>query len=140
MHEYSGSGKTGAYALPILQKILANEVLETSKTAMKRKGPRAVVLVPTRELVEQVRQVCPLTNSRSHPNADTPCCAQVFASLTHFTPFISIAALTADQVPSFSLRWFHRFGLTNPANSRCEGWIRGRPLSSVPPVLIRFVR
>ena len=61
MHEYSGSGKTGAYALPILQKILANEVLETSKTTMKRKGPRAVVLVPTRELVEQVRQVCPLT-------------------------------------------------------------------------------
>ena len=53
----SGSGKTGAYAIPILQKILSSEVLESAKTALKRKGPCAIVLVPTRELVEQVRQV-----------------------------------------------------------------------------------
>lgn len=53
----TGSGKTGAYAIPILQKILLSEVLESSKTAIKRQGPCAIVLVPTRELVEQVRQV-----------------------------------------------------------------------------------
>jgi ATP-dependent RNA helicase DDX56/DBP9 len=50
----TGSGKTGAYALPIVQKLLLDEILDSSKTAVKRTGPRAVVLVPTRELVEQV--------------------------------------------------------------------------------------
>jgi len=71
----TGSGKTGAYALPILQKILDFQTFN-SGTKMERKGPSAVVLVPTRELVEQVRQV--------------------FADLTHFAPSVSVAAITAD--------------------------------------------
>ncbi len=53
-------------------------------------------------------------------------CAQVFASLTHFTPFISIAALTADQV---------RFSLTTPLNSSLVNPIRSQPLSSRPRFL-----
>uniref|UniRef100_A0A7R9UC43 RNA helicase n=1 Tax=Pinguiococcus pyrenoidosus TaxID=172671 RepID=A0A7R9UC43_9STRA len=44
----TGSGKTAAYALPVLHKLLA--------AAGQRAGPRAVILVPTRELVEQVRR------------------------------------------------------------------------------------
>ena len=44
----TGSGKTAAYALPTLQKLLSEEANAA------RDGPRAVVLVPTRELVEQV--------------------------------------------------------------------------------------
>ncbi|GAM27564.1 hypothetical protein SAMD00019534_107400 [Acytostelium subglobosum LB1] len=53
----TGSGKTAAYSIPIVQKILmAKSVKGFSK------GVRAVVLVPTRELCEQVRnhflQVC----------------------------------------------------------------------------------
>ena len=71
----TGSGKTGAYALPILQKILEFQGFNAG-TKMDRKGPSAVVLVPTRELVEQVRQV--------------------FADLTHFAPTVSVAAITAD--------------------------------------------
>ncbi|KAJ1489825.1 P-loop containing nucleoside triphosphate hydrolase protein [Baffinella frigidus] len=51
----TGSGKTGAYALPILQKILSFEGFNQN-TQMTRTGPAAVVLVPSRELVEQVRQ------------------------------------------------------------------------------------
>ncbi len=43
----TGTGKTAAFALPVLQK-LAN--------ATKGPGPHALVLVPTRELAEQVSQ------------------------------------------------------------------------------------
>eukprot|EP01084_Bolivina_argentea_P248285 415283_1 len=46
----TGSGKTAAYGLPVLQKILHTEVTDT------RKAVRAIVLVPTRELCEQVKQ------------------------------------------------------------------------------------
>lgn len=42
----TGSGKTGCYAVPIVQHIC--------RTKRKEGGPRAVVLVPTRELVYQV--------------------------------------------------------------------------------------
>lgn len=51
----TGSGKTLAYALPVLHKIksLENEGLKTSQTSQ----PRAAVIVPTRELGEQVSKV-----------------------------------------------------------------------------------
>ncbi|KAI8329390.1 ATP-dependent RNA helicase DBP9 [Chlamydoabsidia padenii] len=44
----TGSGKTAAYTLPIIQKILANKELESEASI------KALILVPTRELAEQV--------------------------------------------------------------------------------------
>lgn len=72
----TGSGKTGAYAIPILQKILDFEGFN-KRTQAQRTGPSAVVLVPSRELVEQVRQV--------------------FSALAYFAPSVNVAALTIDQ-------------------------------------------
>jgi ATP-dependent RNA helicase DDX56/DBP9 len=48
----TGSGKTAAYGLPLLHKILTKKQLEPGCPA----AIRAVVLVPTRELCEQVRK------------------------------------------------------------------------------------
>eukprot|EP00842_Homolaphlyctis_polyrhiza_P006004 jgi/Hompol1/6404/HPOL_000947-RA len=48
----TGSGKTGAYCIPIIQKILA---LKTSNPSVER-AIRALILVPTRELSEQVHR------------------------------------------------------------------------------------
>jgi superfamily II DNA/RNA helicase len=45
----TGSGKTAAYLLPLLHLLL------TSAGAEGAPGPRALVLVPTRELSSQVR-------------------------------------------------------------------------------------
>ncbi|CAM9713100.1 unnamed protein product, partial [Choristocarpus tenellus] len=45
----TGSGKTAAFALPLLQKILRRKEAEPDLA----RGVRAVVLVPTRELCEQ---------------------------------------------------------------------------------------
>ena len=39
----TGTGKTAAFALPMLQRLLASKTLET---------PRALILAPTRELAE----------------------------------------------------------------------------------------
>ncbi|CAM9440448.1 unnamed protein product [Ascophyllum nodosum] len=47
----TGSGKTAAFALPLLQKILRRKEAEPGLS----RGVRAVVLVPTRELCEQAR-------------------------------------------------------------------------------------
>ncbi|MGR5541609.1 DEAD/DEAH box helicase, partial [Vibrio campbellii] len=45
----TGTGKTAAFALPILHKLLEQQAsLETARQ------PRALVLVPTRELAQQV--------------------------------------------------------------------------------------
>src|SRR3954454_15017150 len=44
----TGTGKTAAFALPLLQRILAE--------GHKRKEPRLLVLVPTRELAMQVAE------------------------------------------------------------------------------------
>ena len=41
----TGTGKTAAFALPILQRLLAN----------RRPGPRALIVVPTRELAMQIQ-------------------------------------------------------------------------------------
>ncbi len=42
----TGTGKTAAFALPLLERLLKN----------KRKGPRALVLAPTRELATQIAE------------------------------------------------------------------------------------
>ncbi|CAM9606861.1 unnamed protein product [Pylaiella littoralis] len=47
----TGSGKTAAFALPLLQKILRRKEAEPGMA----RGVRAVVLVPTRELCDQAR-------------------------------------------------------------------------------------
>lgn len=47
----TGSGKTFAYLLPLLQKLFTD-------SSTKKSGPSAVVLVPTRELSQQVRLFC----------------------------------------------------------------------------------
>src|SRR4051812_42403101 len=44
----TGTGKTAAFALPVLQRIAA--------TAKRERPPRALVLVPTRELAIQVAE------------------------------------------------------------------------------------
>lgn len=46
----TGSGKTASYVLPILQKLQGN-------TASKNRHVKVLVLVPTRELASQVREV-----------------------------------------------------------------------------------
>jgi ATP-dependent RNA helicase RhlE len=46
----TGTGKTAAFALPILDRLSAHEV------APGRRGPRTLVLAPTRELVQQITQ------------------------------------------------------------------------------------
>ena len=47
----TGTGKTAAFLLPILQKIALDEQNESK---MKFKGPKVLILVPTRELAIQV--------------------------------------------------------------------------------------
>ncbi|KAG8854584.1 ATP-dependent DNA/RNA helicase [Tulasnella sp. 330] len=48
----TGSGKTAAYCIPVLQKILTSKASSSSSGA--ERGIRALILVPTRELSEQV--------------------------------------------------------------------------------------
>ena len=64
----TGSGKTLAYLLPALHKILA------AQPAQQRAGWQALVLVPTRELCEQVGELLipwlvQATLMESHENA-----------------------------------------------------------------------
>lgn len=48
----TGSGKTLAYLLPIMQLLKSQEQEGKARQSMR---PRALILVPTRELVGQVR-------------------------------------------------------------------------------------
>jgi superfamily II DNA/RNA helicase len=49
----TGTGKTAAFALPLLQRLLKHE---TTSTSPARHPVRALVLLPTRELADQVAQ------------------------------------------------------------------------------------
>ncbi|SCZ87680.1 BZ3500_MvSof-1268-A1-R1_Chr2-2g05146 [Microbotryum saponariae] len=49
----TGSGKTIAYAIPILHALLTQRAANSSASSVK--GTKALILVPTRELAEQVR-------------------------------------------------------------------------------------
>lgn len=54
----TGSGKTVAYLLPILHKILQRaSTLEPKKSLSVSRGVEAIILVPTRDLCPQVREV-----------------------------------------------------------------------------------
>jgi len=57
----TGSGKTAAFLLPMLNKLLASDAPNT--------GTRALVLVPTRELARQVLKNCEALASFSHLKA-----------------------------------------------------------------------
>lgn len=51
----TGTGKTAAYILPLLQKLIAFPVANRRELFRK---PRALVLLPTRELAQQVHDAC----------------------------------------------------------------------------------
>lgn len=51
----TGSGKTAAFLLPTFHKFLSNP--DESKAKRKKRGPRVLILTPTRELAEQVMKV-----------------------------------------------------------------------------------
>ncbi|HJU27180.1 MAG TPA: DEAD/DEAH box helicase [Rhodanobacteraceae bacterium] len=50
----TGTGKTAAFALPLLQKLCANRVAQNHSNNKAPRKPRALVLTPTRELAAQV--------------------------------------------------------------------------------------
>ncbi|MER3547321.1 MAG: RNA helicase, partial [Rhodanobacteraceae bacterium] len=49
----TGTGKTAAFALPLLQRLYVNQVVQSQHNKSPRK-PRALILTPTRELAAQV--------------------------------------------------------------------------------------
>ncbi len=51
----TGSGKTAAFLLPAFQRLL--EKPDESKAARRKRGPRVLILTPTRELADQVMKV-----------------------------------------------------------------------------------
>lgn len=53
----SGSGKTLAYLLPIMELIAREKENETEHDTVLENCPRCIVLVPTKELAEQIK-VC----------------------------------------------------------------------------------
>src|SRR5215208_2464996 len=84
----TGTGKTAAFALPLLQRLLKHENTSTSPA---RHPVRALVLLPTRELADQVAQQVKLygkytfscwtrSPSRSSCTESTPTCAARWCS------------------------------------------------------------
>ncbi len=52
----TGSGKTAAFALPVLHRLFENPGRRGSGGENKASGPRALALSPTRELADQIRE------------------------------------------------------------------------------------
>lgn len=71
----TGSGKTASYVLPILQQILENPVSQ-------HREPRVLVLVPTRELADQVRQVFRQFSPVLDPQAHRLNCIAVYGGVS----------------------------------------------------------
>lgn len=69
----TGTGKTAAFSLPLLQRMLAHENTSTSPA---RHPVRALVLLPTRELADQVAQQVKLYAKYTHLR-----CAVVFGGM-----------------------------------------------------------
>jgi ATP-dependent RNA helicase RhlE len=67
----TGTGKTAAFVLPLVQRLSA-------VSAAKKRGVRALVLAPTRELAEQIRSVVALLAPRSGLR-----CATVYGGVSH---------------------------------------------------------
>ena len=53
-HQYTGSGKTAAFVIPLLVWIMGLPKIERDSDADK--GPYAIILAPTRELAQQVNK------------------------------------------------------------------------------------
>lgn len=53
----TGSGKTLSYLLPLFQRLKTEEESKEKESFRKRSSPRALILLPTRELVKQVYKV-----------------------------------------------------------------------------------
>lgn len=53
----TGSGKTLSYLLPLFQRLKAEEESSDKNALRKKSSPRALILLPTRELVKQVYKV-----------------------------------------------------------------------------------
>lgn len=58
--DQSGSGKTLAYLLPLIQRLRQEELQGLSKPSPQ--SPRVVILAPTTELASQVCQISSFTN------------------------------------------------------------------------------
>lgn len=50
----TGSGKTAAFLLPIMHKILTDKDAERAKTGFNKRKTRALIMTPTRELAAQI--------------------------------------------------------------------------------------
>jgi superfamily II DNA/RNA helicase len=50
----TGSGKTAAFLLPIMHRILNDKDAERAKTGFNKRKTRALILTPTRELAAQI--------------------------------------------------------------------------------------
>ena len=61
----TGSGKTLAYLLPAVQGLKGAEALQDENDELPVKRPRVLILVPTRELAEQVLGVAKQVGSKS---------------------------------------------------------------------------
>lgn len=55
--DQSGSGKTLAYLIPVIQRLREEELQGLSKSSSG--SPRIIIMVPTAELASQVSSYCP---------------------------------------------------------------------------------
>lgn len=82
MADQAGSGKTLAYLLPVIQQMRLEEA-QLGKPATQPRSPRALVLAPTTELVQQVEPWRCIYPSSS---AIAACCAVFIAHQAHWLP------------------------------------------------------
>ena len=71
----TGSGKTAAFILPALQKILELRAEDSARPRGKNYGPRVLVLAPTRELAMQVAKAAQTYGGMFPACASAPCWA-----------------------------------------------------------------
>jgi ATP-dependent RNA helicase RhlE len=67
----TGTGKTAAFVLPILQRLAATSAPVHDRRNATRRGPRVLVLTPTRELALQVEESVRVYGAR-HPVRSVP--------------------------------------------------------------------
>lgn len=55
---YTGSGKTGAYLIPVIQIISTLKIKKKLSTLSNKDSPFAIIITPTRGLSEQIYEDC----------------------------------------------------------------------------------